>query len=142
MRDDQILLIGYDLDDGAGFHFNLPGGGVKHGESLHEALRREVIEEAGAEIDVGPLLFVTEYVPAHSGSKYGLTQSLQLYFACMLRPESEPEQPGAPVDAQEGVYWVPLSEIHSAPLLPNIGQQIQVAFSGNLPAVNPFIAGW
>lgn len=86
VRDDRILLIGYDLDDGSDFHYNLPGGGVKLGEGLHEALRREVREEAGADIDVGPLLFVAEYVPAHKNNKYGLTQSLQLFFCCTLCP--------------------------------------------------------
>ncbi len=142
VREDQILLIGYDLEDGAGFHYNLPGGGVKLGEGLHDALRREVREEAGAEIEVGPLLFVTEYVPAHSGSKYGLTQSVQMFFSCTLRPGSRPEQPFAPIDDQTGVYWIPLSGLHFAPLLPNIGRQIQAAFSEGFPAVNPFIADW
>jgi len=142
VRDNQILLIGYDLSDGAGFHYNLPGGGVKLGEGLHEALTREVREEASTEVDVGPLLFVTEYVPAHLENKYGLIQSLQLFFHCTLHLGSSPEQPGSPVDDQAGVYWLPLSELHSAPLLPNIGKQLQETLSGGLPSVNPFIAEW
>ena len=142
VRDSQILLVGYDLDDGAGFHYNLPGGGVKNGEGLHDALKREVQEEAGAEIDVGPLLFVTEYVPAHSENKYGLTQSLQLYFHCTLRPGSSPEQPASPIDDQAGVYWLPLSELPSVPLLPDIGKQICAAFAGSIAVADPFIAKW
>lgn len=142
VRDDRILLIGYDLDDGAGFHYNLPGGGVKRGEGLHEALRREVREEAGANIDVGPLLFVAEYVPAHKNNKYGLTQSLQLFFRCTLCPGSSPAQPVTPIDEQAGVYWIPLSKLHSAPLLPSIGEQIQKAVSEGNSAADPFIANW
>lgn len=142
VRASHILLIGYDLDDGAGFHYNLPGGGVKIGEGLHEALTREVREEAGAEIDVGPLLFVTEYVPAHSENRYGLIQSLQLFFHCTLRFDSEPEQPGSPIDDQSGVYWLPLSELHAAPLLPPIGRRIQQAILEGIPAMDPFIAEW
>ena len=142
VREDQILLIGYDLDDGAGFHYNLPGGGIEIGEGMHEALRREVWEEANACVDVQQLLFVTEYVPSHLNDKYGSSQSLQLYFHCTLRLGSSPEQPLTPIDDQAGVYWLPLSELHSAPLLPNIGRQIQDAFSGSLPAADPFIADW
>ena len=142
VQNNKILLIGYDLDDGVGFHYNLPGGGVKFGESLHEALKREVREEAGAEIEIGPLLFVTEYVPAHSENKYGPTQSLQLFFRCTLCPGSRPEQPSAPIDDQAGVYWLPLSELRSAPLLPHIGQQIQAAFASEVTVADPFIADW
>ncbi len=142
VQDNQILLIGYDLDDGSAFHYNLPGGGVKPGEGLHAALRRELREEAGAEIDVGPLLFVLEYVPAHNDNKYGSTQSLQLFFRCTLRPGSHPQQPDAPIDKQCGVYWLPLCELPAAPLLPNIGGRIQAALSEGFPASDPFIADW
>lgn len=38
----------------------LPGGGVQYGESLDEALRRELHEEARLGIRVGPLAYVVE----------------------------------------------------------------------------------
>lgn len=34
-------------------YYKLPGGGIKHGESLNGGLQREVLEETGAEIRVG-----------------------------------------------------------------------------------------
>jgi 8-oxo-dGTP diphosphatase len=40
----------------------LPGGGVDHGESPADALRREMHEEAGLTVELGPLLDVVSDV--------------------------------------------------------------------------------
>ena len=34
----------------------LPGGGVQHGENPVDSLRREILEESGLEVELGPLL--------------------------------------------------------------------------------------
>ena len=75
VRNNAIVLVEYD-DDKSGRHFNLPGGGVEDGESLHDALRREVLEETCMTVDVGQLLLVWEYVPSHHAEKYGLRHEM------------------------------------------------------------------
>jgi ADP-ribose pyrophosphatase YjhB (NUDIX family) len=54
-----------------------PGGGVEFGEGLEEALRREVAEETGVDVEVGPLRYTLDFVrpPLHAVS---------FYFACHL----------------------------------------------------------
>ena len=49
-----------------------PGGGVEFGEGLAEALQREVGEETGVDIEVGPLRYVLDFVraPLHAVSFY------------------------------------------------------------------------
>jgi 8-oxo-dGTP diphosphatase len=142
VRDYAVLLIGYDFGDSSGFHYNFPGGGVETGEGLHKAVQREAWEEAGAEVEVGPLLFVTEYVPSRRNNRYGMTQKLSLFFRCALRPGSEPQQPQSPIDAQAGVYWVPLTDLPSVPLLPGIGARVQAALAQETLESDPFISDW
>ena len=38
-----------------------PGGGVEDGESIHEALMREMVEETGIKPEIGRLLFVQQF---------------------------------------------------------------------------------
>jgi 8-oxo-dGTP diphosphatase len=54
IEDDKILLgRRRDID-----WWNLPGGGMELGETVDEALRREVLEETGLEVRVGRLIGV------------------------------------------------------------------------------------
>jgi 8-oxo-dGTP diphosphatase len=53
-RDRKVLLVRRARSPARGF-YSLPGGRVEFGESLHDALRREISEETGLKIDiVGP----------------------------------------------------------------------------------------
>ena len=49
-----------------------PGGGVEFGEGLADALRREVREETGVDVEVGPVRYVLDLVrpPLHAVSFY------------------------------------------------------------------------
>lgn len=46
-------------------HVSLPGGRVRFGEPLVEALAREVSEETSLEVEVGPLAYVAEVIRPH-----------------------------------------------------------------------------
>ena len=46
----------------------LPGGGVDDGESIEDAIRREMIEELGAEPKIGRVLYVQQF--AHKDTDY------------------------------------------------------------------------
>jgi 8-oxo-dGTP pyrophosphatase MutT (NUDIX family) len=55
-------------------HYALPGGRVARGESVADALRREVREEVGFDVEPLRLLYVAEMTPPHG------VQDLNLIF--------------------------------------------------------------
>jgi ADP-ribose pyrophosphatase YjhB (NUDIX family) len=52
VRDGRVLLVRRGKEPFKG-HWSLPGGGVAPGETLREAVKREMREETGLEVDVG-----------------------------------------------------------------------------------------
>ncbi len=55
-RGDDVLLHRAEDDD----FWSLPGGRVLFGEAAEEALVREMLEEIGYEVEVGPLVVIVE----------------------------------------------------------------------------------
>ena len=69
-RDGKVLLVRRARSPGKGF-YSLPGGRVEFGESLHQALVREVDEETQLEIDIIGLAGWREVLPsAGAGGHY------------------------------------------------------------------------
>lgn len=58
---DQILLVRHEKDGET--YWMLPGGGVDFGETLAEALQRELREELCIECEIGQLLLANDSIP-------------------------------------------------------------------------------
>jgi 8-oxo-dGTP diphosphatase len=63
----KLLLTKEILEDGKEYWI-FPGGGVKFGESLEEAVKREINEELGIEIEIEKLLGFKESI--HTNHNY------------------------------------------------------------------------
>ena len=132
--DDKLLLIKFDDENGP--HYNLPGGGLDQGESLHQALVRECREEASVEVEPGELVGAWEYVPSQEDNKYGPLQKLGLVFTAKLKPGQVPKLPLRPDPNQVGVEWMPVAELENLPaskyppIFPQIGPQLLAAIRG------------
>jgi 8-oxo-dGTP diphosphatase len=60
LRDDVVLIAQRGGDDSLAHLWEFPGGKVKNGENHQQALVRELEEELGIQVEVGPAVAVTE----------------------------------------------------------------------------------
>ncbi len=109
IQDDQLLLVRYENQKG--IHYNLPGGGVRRGESVRKCLKREVFEETNCKVDVGRLLLVGEYDPKKHRKFYGKIHKLTLFFLCELKDGCQPSMPPKPDRNQTDLEWFPLDAL-------------------------------
>ncbi|HZL88977.1 MAG TPA: NUDIX domain-containing protein [Pirellulaceae bacterium] len=114
-RDGKLFVIRYR--DGHGDFYALPGGAQRHGESLVDAVVREVAEETGAVIRAGGLRFVRECRGSpQSRSIPADLHQIELFFDCELVSlcgAAEVPDPG-----QDGCEWLTLAELRSRCFFP------------------------
>lgn len=103
MRDGEILLVRRGSEPGIG-KWSVPGGSVEIGETLVEAIKREVMEETGLEIDVGDFAGISDLIVRKDG---------EIQFHYVLSDFFATAKPGEPVAATDAsdCRWVPLDEI-------------------------------
>lgn len=99
VHDDALLMVQRSNDPGKGL-WSLPGGRVETGEFLADAVRREVREETGLEVEVGELAGILE-VPGDD------LHYVILDYHAIVVGSAEPTADG---DAGD-VRWVPLDQV-------------------------------
>ena len=119
IHENQLLVVRHEDSEGA--YFGLPGGGQEHGENLHDALRRECLEEIGEEIEIGDLIFIREYIGKNHefAIVHDLVHQIEYMFLCMLKEGFKTVENGiAPDNGQIGVEWLPLEQLMNYKLYP------------------------
>lgn len=114
-RDGKLLVIRYC--DEHGDFYAVPGGSQRHGESLTEAVVREVAEETGAVVRPGALRFVRECRGSpQSRSLPPEYHGLELFFECELVTGG-----GAATELDPGqadALWLSLADLRSRCFFP------------------------
>ncbi len=120
----SVLVSCYE--DARGPWYVLPGGGQRNGEPLRTCLVREAREEASAEISVGRLRWVREFISAnHADSTLDPDfHQVELFFECELVEGSEVRLGEAPDIGQTGLCWVPIAELRHVRFYPHAVAEI------------------
>ena len=111
--DDRLLLVRRAHAPAAGT-WAVPGGRVEAGETLAEAVTRELREETGMEGVCGPLIGWTELVP-DSDVEHHL---VILDFEVSLLDAAEPVAASDALDAR----WVPVGDVAEMCLAPGLAE--------------------
>lgn len=111
--DDRLLLVRRAHAPAAGT-WAVPGGRVEVGETLAEAVTRELREETGMEGVCGPLIGWTELVP-DSDVEHHL---VILDFEVSLFDAAEPVAASDALDAR----WVPVGDVAEMRLAPGLAE--------------------
>ena len=114
-RGESVLLVKNRKFKGDEPFWIPPGGGLEFGETLHQALVREVLEETHLQVKSASLWYVSEYVqpPWHA---------VEFYFHCsewegdvVLGSDPELSDHDQLLQAAE---FVPLNDLHNRRIIP------------------------
>lgn len=113
--DGRVLLVLRKRDPFAG-RWSLPGGKVGHGEKLHAALKREMVEETGLRIKVGGLVTIHEQIGP------GDIHAAIVVFAATVTGG----RLAASDDAADAA-WIPLDEVAKLRTTPDLKSVLKLA---------------
>lgn len=118
IKDGKILFTKNKTENGV--FYLLPGGGQEHGETLVEALKRECLEEVSADVVVGELVFIREYI----GKNHEFAEldsevhQVEFMFKCKIISGNTLSVGHVPDDWQIGFEWLDLDKLSDYRIYP------------------------
>lgn len=123
VEDGHLLLVQHEKAGRT--YYMLPGGGVDPGETLAQALERELLEETGLTVCTGDLVLASDAI-APDGSRH----VLNLCFTA-TRLGGTPTLGDDPRIV--AISRVPVSDLPSLPLFPDFGEKLQALILAGFP---------
>ncbi len=116
----KVLLVKRAKEPSRGY-WSIPGGAIELGEKAREALKREVKEECGIEVEVGPVLEVVDSIHRDSEGRLRFHYVIVDFLAY-------PKELGAcPSSDVEEVRWFSPEELEEIPIPPGTKELLRRA---------------
>lgn len=110
LRNSQVLLVQRSREPAKGL-WGLPGGMLELGETLTQGVHREVLEECGVGIEVGPLVGVFEPMQRDAEGRLRYHYVVLDYLARYVSGELHA------ADDADDARWVALDALERLPML-------------------------
>lgn len=138
----ENLLVVRKRDE-KGIVYSFPTGGQEAGETLDQAVQREMLEEVGCEVEVGPLLWVREYIGKHheNADLEGDVHVVCHLFHCTINEIPQTFEPIAPDEGQEGVEWLSLRDLTAHRFYPQALIPFLLEQGQGIPSSAPLYVG-
>jgi len=118
IQDNKILLIKKD-SPADGIRYTLPGGALESGETLHQAVIRECIEEINTSVEAFDVLHIADFfIPKLEPQPYTRHQ-LEILIQCQTPKNYKPNSGTEPDKHQVGVEWVALDDLAQTTISPH-----------------------
>ena len=114
---DCVLLVGNAIED----YLYSVGGGVHHGETAENAVKREVYEETGVHYEIERLAVIHEnFFNENMGTLKGKEcHEISLYFLMKPRGTQELHSNSYTFGVKEEMHWIPIEELDKYKAFPS-----------------------
>ena len=136
LRDDRLLMVNA-WPGGKSDLLCAPGGGVEKHQSLPDNLRREIHEETGLTVAVGPPVLVNEFHDEGSGF-----HQVDIYFRCMLIDDHLPTEWTDPEGVVVERHWLTREELAARRVKPDSLAEVawdRIALEAAYDALEPLV---
>lgn len=117
VRDGEILLVRRGKEPSKG-KWSVPGGSVEWGETLAQAVKREVREETGLETEVGDVAGVYDLMPTGADG----VQYHYVIIDFFAQPTGGTLTPGSDAD---DARWVPIKDLGQYELTEHLADRLR-----------------